>query len=81
MSNQDHERPRAPRGFAAMSETQRRAIASKGGKAAHARGTAHEWTSEEAAAAGRRGGRGQRADAKKQQEMEIAIDKDSQENE
>lgn len=31
-------------------------IASKGGKAAHALGTAHKWTSEEAQAAGRKGG-------------------------
>lgn len=45
-----------PRGFAAMDpETQRR-IASLGGKAAHEKGTAHEFTSEEAAAAGRKGG-------------------------
>ncbi len=46
------------RGFGAMSPEVRKAIASKGGKAAHARGTAHEWTSAEAAAAGRKGGRG-----------------------
>lgn len=31
-------------------------IASKGGKAAHAKGTAHEWTPDEACAAGRKGG-------------------------
>jgi general stress protein YciG len=34
----------------------RREIASKAGKAAHAKGTAHQWTSEEARAAGRKGG-------------------------
>ncbi len=44
------------RGFASMSLTKRRDIASRGGKAAHARGTAHEWTKKEAQAAGRRGG-------------------------
>ena len=33
-----------------------REIASKGGKAAHQKGTAHEWTSEEARDAGRKGG-------------------------
>ena len=44
------------RGFAVMSLAQRKAIASKGGKMAHLRGTAHEWTVEEARAAGRKGG-------------------------
>ena len=44
------------RGFAAMDREKQRAIASKGGRAAHAKGTAHEFTSEEARAAGRKGG-------------------------
>jgi general stress protein YciG len=44
------------RGFAAMSTEQRRAIASMGGKAAHQKGTAHQWTPQEAAEAGRKGG-------------------------
>lgn len=44
------------RGFASMSPEKKREIASKGGKAAHARGRAHRWTSEEAKAAGRKGG-------------------------
>lgn len=44
------------RGFAAMDEGKQRAIASKGGKAAHERGTAHEFTPEEARAAGKKGG-------------------------
>lgn len=44
------------RGFASMSKEKQREIASKGGKAAHRRGTAHEWTSEEARHAGRKGG-------------------------
>lgn len=44
------------RGFAAMDREKQRAIASKGGKAAHAKGTAHEFTPEEARAAGRKGG-------------------------
>lgn len=39
-----------------MDEGKRREIASKGGKAAHRKGTAHEFTSEEARAAGRAGG-------------------------
>jgi uncharacterized protein len=44
------------RGFASMSAEKKREIASKGGKAAHSLGTAHKWTSEEAQAAGRKGG-------------------------
>jgi hypothetical protein len=44
------------RGFASMDGDKQRLIASKGGKAAHAKGTAHEWSSEEARAAGRKGG-------------------------
>ena len=44
------------RGFASMSPEKQREIASKGGRAAHAKGTAHEWTSEEARVAGRKGG-------------------------
>ena len=39
-----------------MDRTKQREIASKGGKAAHQKGTAHEWTSEEAREAGRKGG-------------------------
>lgn len=44
------------RGFASMDRTRQREIASKGGKAAHQKGSAHEWTSEEARTAGRKGG-------------------------
>ena len=44
------------RGFASMDRMKQREIASKGGKAAHQKGTAHEWTSEEAREAGRKGG-------------------------
>lgn len=49
------------RGFAAMDPEKRREIAGKGGKAAHARGTAHRWTSETGRAAGSKGGRTPRA--------------------
>ena len=45
------------RGFASMDEDKQREIASKGGKAAHEKGTAHEFTSEEARKAGRKGGK------------------------
>ena len=44
------------RGFASMSPEKQREIASKGGRAAHEKGTAHEWTPDEARAAGRKGG-------------------------
>ena len=44
------------RGFASMDPSRQRAIASRGGKAAHEKGTAHEWTSDEARDAGRKGG-------------------------
>ena len=46
----------AKRGFAAMDENQQREIASKGGQAAHQKGTAHEFESEEARRAGQKGG-------------------------
>ena len=44
------------RGFAAMDPTKQREIASKGGKAAHAKGRAHVFTPEQAREAGRKGG-------------------------
>lgn len=46
----------ADRGFASMDRNKRREIASKGGRAAHKKGSAHERTCEEAQAAGRKGG-------------------------
>src|SRR5438270_4111256 len=45
------------RGFSAMDENKKREIARKGGIAAHRKGTAHKFTSEEAREAGRKGGR------------------------
>jgi uncharacterized protein len=50
------ERKGRGRGFASMNPDKQREIASKGGRAAHVQGTAHEWTSDEARAAGRKGG-------------------------
>lgn len=49
-------RPKLRRGFASMSPEKQREIASKGGRAAHLKGTAHEWTADEARSAGRKGG-------------------------
>lgn len=46
---------RRARGLAAMSPERRREIASMGGRASQARGTAHQWTAEEASAAGKKG--------------------------
>jgi general stress protein YciG len=46
-----------PQGFAALTPERRREISSKGGKAAHQKGTAHEFASEEAREAGRKGGK------------------------
>ncbi len=44
------------RGFASMDRSKQKEIASKGGRAAHVKGTAHEWSAEEARVAGRKGG-------------------------
>jgi general stress protein YciG len=51
------EAKQAPRGFAAWTPERRKELASKAGKLSHAVGKAHKFTSEEAAAAGRIGGR------------------------
>jgi general stress protein YciG len=47
---------REERGFASIDPAKQREIASKGGRAAHQKGTAHEWTREEAREAGRKRG-------------------------
>ena len=51
----EERRPRR-RGFAAMDQDRVKEIASKGGKAAHAAGTAHQFSSDEARNAGKKGG-------------------------
>ncbi|OPZ35905.1 MAG: Stress-induced bacterial acidophilic repeat motif protein [Synergistetes bacterium ADurb.BinA166] len=62
-----------PRGFAAMDPEVQRRIASAGGKSAHRAGTAHHWSKETAAEAGRKGGRAaQERRAAKRLEAEIA---------
>lgn len=45
-----------PRGFATLSEQRKREIAAMGGRASHERGTAHTFDTEQARAAGRKGG-------------------------
>ena len=58
------------RGFASMDSEKQRRIASKGGRAAHEKGTAHEFTPEEAREAGRKGGeaRGRSRSSRSKQE-------------
>ena len=55
-----------------MSPEKQREIASKGGRAAHQKGTAHEWTSEEARSAGRKGGQISRGGRGRLQEDSMA---------
>jgi uncharacterized protein len=54
MENQDRQ-GRSMRGFASMDKEKQRAIASKGGRAAHEKGTAHEFSSNEASMAAKKG--------------------------
>jgi uncharacterized protein len=56
MPKQGSSKSGSNRGFAAMDAKKQREIASKGGKASHAKGTGHEFTSSEAVVAGRKGG-------------------------
>ena len=55
-----------------MDRSKQRDIASKGGKAAHQKGTAHEWTSEEAREAGRKGGMASHRRKQEQQQQHDA---------
>lgn len=57
MAEEKQRRRSGKQGFASMDPERQREIASKGGKAAHAKGTAHQFTSEEAREAGRKGGK------------------------
>ena len=60
---------RSRRGFASMDPEKRREISSKGGKAAHEKGTAHQFSSDEAREAGRKGGLRVSADPKHMAEI------------
>lgn len=64
-NNQGTHGGKSNRGFASMDPERQRQIASEGGKAAHEKGTAHEFTSEEAREAGRKGGQARSANRKK----------------
>lgn len=54
--NNQNQNSDSKKGFASMDEEKQREIASKGGKASHEKGTAHEFSSEEAREAGKKGG-------------------------
>jgi general stress protein YciG len=56
MASLTPQKKKSARGFAGMDPKRRSEIARMGGKAAHEKGTAHEWDSREAALAGRKGG-------------------------
>jgi uncharacterized protein len=56
MNNQNGAQKKSVRGFAAMDTEKQREIARKGGRAAHEQGVAHEWSSQEAREAGKKGG-------------------------
>ena len=64
VESQETQQPKKPRGFAAMDPEKQRLIASKGGRIAHQRGHAHEFTPEEAREAGRKGGQSVSRDRK-----------------
>jgi general stress protein YciG len=69
-ANPSDAKAKRPRGFAAMDRKLVSEIARKGGKAAHSAGTAHEFTSDEARAAGRKGGRATHAKRRRLSEDE-----------
>jgi general stress protein YciG len=62
------------RGFASMDRIKQREIARMGGRAAHVKGTAHEWSSEEAREAGRKGGRASHPRKHQQETVHVAED-------
>jgi general stress protein YciG len=70
----DNNNRRDGRGFAGMDPEKQREIASKGGKAAHEKGTAHEFDSEEAQEAGRKGGKASHSSDSSSSESEDSED-------
>jgi general stress protein YciG len=55
-NNQQGREQKSIRGFAAMDTEKQKEIARKGGRAAHEQGVAHQWSSQEAREAGKKGG-------------------------
>jgi general stress protein YciG len=68
-NNQGNQGNTSNRGFASMDPDKQREIASQGGKAAHEKGTAHEFTPEEAREAGRKGGQARGSSASEDEDM------------
>lgn len=74
----DEQKPKKRRGFAAMSPEKQREIASKGGKRAQETGRGHQFTSEEAREAGRKGGHAAHAKRVAKKAAEAAQEERSQ---
>lgn len=70
MAEQINKGNTSARGFASMDPEKQREIASRGGRAAHAKGTAHEFTPEEAREAGRKGGQSRALRNQQQQQQQ-----------
>ncbi len=66
MADQQNQGNNSNRGFASMDPDKQREIASEGGKASHEKGTGHEFSSEEAREAGRKGGQNSHGDGNNQ---------------
>jgi general stress protein YciG len=71
--SKNKEAKKAIRGFAAMDAEKQREIARKGGRAAHEQGVAHEWSSEEARAAGKKGGQSRGKNAGEQSREDLPL--------
>jgi len=69
--SENNQETKSRRGFANLDAERRREIASQGGRAAHQQGVAHQWNSEEAAAAGKKGGQASRRSREKDRGEEI----------
>ena len=77
-NNQNNEKRKGKQGFASMDTERQKEIASKGGRQAHRSGKAHEWNSEEAAKAGRKGGKARAAKNAEQNQEENNSDRSGQ---
>ncbi len=78
MNEENKDAPAKRRGFGAMDPDRQREIARRGGEASHARGTAHEFTTETARLAGRKGGEATRAKRLAEQAGQEATNKASE---
>jgi len=75
MTNDKSRKTNTGRGFAAMKPERQREISSEGGRAAHRSGHAHQFTSEEAREAGRKGGQASRSGVRSSQGNESESDR------